>query len=84
MVMPAKQGNVVSRRLVVTVAAGAAHRAAAQVGPKMTRVAAKYQEMPRDGLSCEACTFFRRPASCQVVEGAVSPNGWCQLFDLPD
>ncbi len=51
---------------------------------KMSQAEAKYQDTPRGGLSCVGCTFFRRPASCQVVEGTVSPNGWCRLFDLPD
>jgi hypothetical protein len=50
----------------------------------MSQAEAKYQDTPRGGLSCVGCTFFRRPASCQVVEGTVSPNGWCRLFDLPD
>jgi hypothetical protein len=57
---------------------------AAQAPAKMTRAAAQYQETPRGGLSCVGCTFFRRPRSCQVVEGDISPTGWCRLFDLPD
>jgi len=54
-------------------------------GPKqISQAAARYQDHPRGGLSCVGCTFFRRPRSCQVVAGDVSPNGWCRLFDLPD
>jgi len=56
----------------------------AQVPAKMSRAAAQYQDTPRGGLSCVGCTFFRRPNACQVVEGEISPNGWCRLFDLPD
>jgi hypothetical protein len=62
----------------------AAHQAVAQTPPKLSRIAAKYQDRPRGGLSCAACTFFRRPDQCQVVDGAISPNGWCALFDMPD
>jgi hypothetical protein len=62
----------------------AAHRAAAQAPPQVSRETVKYQDTPRGGLSCKGCTFFRKPGACQVVEGAISPNGWCQLFDLPD
>jgi hypothetical protein len=51
---------------------------------RMSRAEAQYQETPRGGLSCAGCSFFRRPRGCQVVEGDVSPNGWCRLFDLPD
>jgi hypothetical protein len=82
--MSARRGNAVSRRLVVTAAVCVAQRAAAQTQPKVSRAVAKYQDSPRGGLSCEACTFFRRPASCQVVLGDVSPHGWCEFFDMPD
>ena len=51
---------------------------------KMSQAEAQYQATPRGGLSCVGCTFFRSPSSCQVVEGEVSPTGWCRLFDLPD
>jgi hypothetical protein len=51
---------------------------------QMSRADAKYQDTPRGGLSCAGCTFFRRPRSCQVVAGDISPTGWCRLFDLPD
>jgi hypothetical protein len=63
---------------------GVAHQASAQMPPRISPAAAKYQDTPRGGMSCAACTFFRRPATCQVVEGNVGPNGWCALFDMPD
>jgi hypothetical protein len=58
--------------------------AATDAPVRMSKADAHYQELPRGGLSCVGCTFFRRPAACQVVEGEISPNGWCRLFDLPD
>jgi hypothetical protein len=67
------------KRGLLAAAAGASLSAA-----KMSQVEAKYQATPRGGLSCVGCTFFRRPASCQVVKGTISRNGWCRLFDLPD
>lgn len=51
---------------------------------QISQAAASYQDHPRGGLSCVGCTFFRRPRSCQVVAGEISPTGWCRLFDLPD
>jgi hypothetical protein len=59
-------------------------RAAAQPPPKMSQKDAQYQPTPRDGLSCVGCTFFRKPSSCQVVDGTIDAKGWCSLFDLPD
>jgi hypothetical protein len=51
---------------------------------KMSQAEAEYQDRPRGGLACAACTLFRPPRSCQVVVGDISPNGWCKFFDLPD
>jgi hypothetical protein len=57
-------------------------RALAQV--KMGQADAEYQDRPKSGLTCAACTLFRPPRSCEVVQGDISPNGWCKFFDLPD
>jgi hypothetical protein len=51
---------------------------------KMTQAEAQYQDRPKNGLTCAACSLFRKPRSCEVVEGDISPNGWCKFFDLPD
>jgi hypothetical protein len=72
------------RRWVLLAAVCVTQRAVAQAPPQVSRETAKYQDSPRGGQTCEACTFFRRPRACQVVEGDISPDGWCQLFDMPD
>jgi hypothetical protein len=51
---------------------------------KMSQAEAEYQDQPKSGLACAACTLFRPPRSCEVVQGDISPNGWCKFFDLPD
>ena len=51
---------------------------------KMAQTEAAYQDRPKSGLTCAACTLFRPPRSCEVVQGDISPNGWCKFFDLPD
>ena len=51
---------------------------------KESQAEALYQDRPKNGFSCAACALFRPPAACAVVKGAVSPNGWCRFFDLPD
>jgi hypothetical protein len=80
----------ISRRAVL--AAGVAFVAApfgkpvhaAEPTVKITQAEAQYQPMPKGMFSCGVCTFFIRPTACKVVTGAISPNGWCKLFDLPD
>jgi len=51
---------------------------------KISQAEALYQPMPKGMFSCGVCTFFIKPTACKVVTGAISPNGWCKLFDLPD
>jgi hypothetical protein len=50
----------------------------------MSQHDAEYQDYPKSGLNCAACSLFRPPRSCQVVDGDISPSGWCKYFDLPD
>jgi hypothetical protein len=57
-------------------------RAAAQ--QKVSQADAEYQNWLKNGLTCAACNLFRKPRSCEIVEGDISPNGWCKFFDLPD
>ncbi len=51
-----------------------------QAAAKMTQKAALYQPKPKGGEQCSTCTHFQPPSSCQVVDGAISPNGWCQMY----
>jgi hypothetical protein len=47
---------------------------------KLTKAAAKYQDQPKDDESCGGCPYFIAPASCVVVDGVISPRGWCPMF----
>jgi hypothetical protein len=51
---------------------------------KMTKQEAEYQDTPKDIRMCATCTLFEPPRSCKVVEGDISPNGWCKAFALAD
>ena len=38
----------------------------------------KYQDKPGPkGQKCDGCRFFRKPNACTLVDGKISPNGWC-------
>ena len=43
-----------------------------------------YRDGPNDGKSCAACRLFTPTGpdkgTCAVVEGDVSPSGWCMAF----
>ncbi len=56
-----------------------ANRAAA-AETKVTQTAAGYQAGPHGAESCDSCRQFDRPAACKIVEGVISPGGWCKLY----
>ena len=47
---------------------------------KMAQKAAGYQATPKDGQSCGSCALFVAPASCKLVDGEVSPSGYCRFY----
>jgi hypothetical protein len=63
-----------------TLAAGVIHMKPAYA-QKMAKDAVKYQDSPKDGQKCSDCVYFQAPSGCGVVEGSVSPNGWCTLYN---
>ncbi len=74
-------------------AGGAAIVCAAQQGraapakapkKKVSKAKAKYQDHPQDIRACATCNLYLPPDQCKAVVGQVSPDGWCELFDLAD
>lgn len=48
---------------------------------KVSKTQAKYQDTPKGEQSCAKCLhFLAADSSCKIVEGKVSPQGWCQLW----
>jgi hypothetical protein len=47
---------------------------------KMAQKAAGYQDSPKDGQACSTCALFKAPSSCTLVDGSISPNGWCRFY----
>lgn len=62
----------------VAVTAGLATSARAQ--QKIAKNLVMYQDHPKDGQMCSICVNFVAPNQCKIVEGDVSPNGWCGAF----
>jgi anaerobic selenocysteine-containing dehydrogenase len=78
----------VSRRDFLNIAAigggtliAAGMSGSARAAPKkFTQQQAKYQPVPKNGQRCQTCALWQSPNACQVVEGTVSPAGWCILY----
>ena len=44
---------------------------------KASQAAMKYQNKPNGDQKCSNCLQFDPPSSCKVVEGKISPEGYC-------
>ena len=77
---------VLSRRTIVTRSvAGAAGAAvllglATEVSAKMAQKAVEYQDTPKGDQQCSNCSLFQEPNSCTLVDGEISPAGWCKFW----
>lgn len=50
---------------------------------KTSKQAAQYQDKPKNGQECDTCRFYvpgKKMGTCQLVEGSISPKGWCQFY----
>ena len=86
--MPSKAKDL-SRRVflqrVAACGAGAAiiqglgsRHASAQA--KAAQNAVSYQDKPKGAQRCDGCSSFQPPNACKMVDGEISPQGWCSLF----
>jgi hypothetical protein len=78
----------ISRRRLIGVASGLTAFAGADFAAgnalaatkKVAQTAAGYQPMPKGAAQCDKCRLWQPPAACQLVAGAISPSGWCNLY----
>jgi hypothetical protein len=73
-------GATLAIGLAAGLAGGLAPRRAAAAGSKLPPSDAGYQATPRGKARCEVCVNYQAPSACKVVDGPISPNGWCSLF----
>jgi hypothetical protein len=62
----------------------AAPRLTRAADEKLSKQQAEYQDSPKGIQMCAACSLFEAPHSCNVVEGDVSPSGWCKAYAMAD
>jgi hypothetical protein len=81
-----KLGSIeISRRTLLqgVAVAGSVPLLALRGGPaaaKTAQSAVAYETSPKGGHSCGTCSSFEPPSSCKLVDGSISPNGWCKLW----
>lgn len=47
---------------------------------KAAQKAVRYQDEPKKDRNCAGCRHFQPPNACKLVEGEISPNGWCTIW----
>lgn len=52
----------------------------ATAATKFSQKMAKYQPTPHGAQRCDNCSQFVPPTDCKVVDGPISPAGWCMLY----
>jgi hypothetical protein len=82
---PSDEAARLTRRSLLQAAAGAAailgvtaDPAAAQI--KVSKASVAYQDEPDGNQDCGMCAHFAPPSACQIVQGPISPRGYCRLF----
>ena len=47
---------------------------------KMSQKATGYQDTPKGRAQCDNCAQWQPAASCKLVDGVISPKGWCRVY----
>ena len=48
---------------------------------KASQISVQYQPQPKDGKKCAECMhFIAESNTCKLVEGSISPDGWCTIW----
>jgi hypothetical protein len=80
------QSDGLSRRVILLRSAGCAAGAAASLLPlrqakaKMKQSSVEYQDTPKGDQQCSNCSLFQEPNECTLVDGNISPAGWCKFW----
>jgi len=70
--------EVLQAALTTAIVGAASSGARAQNKAKQALV--QYQEKPKGDQECDGCLQWAPPNSCKVVEGKISPKGWCLVY----
>jgi len=75
-----------SRRTTLLRSAACAAGAVASLLPvreaaaKMAQTSVAYQTTPKGDQQCGTCSLFQPPGACTLVDGTISPTGWCKFW----
>lgn len=59
-------------------------QAAQGAARRYSKAEAQYTDAGTKAEHCSICEHYQRPRACELVRGAVSPQGWCRYFEACD
>ena len=61
--------------------ASSANAAAPTTAKKLPKASVQYQAQPKGEQKCGKCiNFIAESNACKLVDGPISPDGWCSLW----
>ncbi len=51
-----------------------------EAAAKMAQAGVAYQTTPKGDQQCGNCSLFQPPGACTLVDGTISPTGWCKFW----
>ena len=81
-----KRAAFLEKAALLPVLAVVLNRAAHAQGAKSSKSAMHYQDSPNNGMQCSGCKFFtagsdaNASGSCAIVDGDISPHGYCIAY----
>lgn len=78
--------EIIGTLIALPAFAAAVASVAAPAQAKASQASFKYQNTPKGSAKCSGCKLFiagpskTANGSCKVVDGTISPNGWCIAF----
>jgi hypothetical protein len=61
-----------------------ADKATQATANKVSQASVEYQNQAKGEQKCSICANFIAPNSCKLVDGQISPEGWCKLWIKKD
>ena len=50
-------------------------------GHKLSKQQANYTDHAMGNERCKYCEHYIDPNHCEIVDGTISPDGWCRYFE---
>jgi hypothetical protein len=72
--------TVVIRSLACAAGAAASLASVNEASAKMAQKSVEYQDTPKGDQQCSNCSLFQEPNACTLVDGEISPAGWCKFW----